>query len=105
MLGFYVASSPEKAAEVAREHVFAQRPNIPFPRYCALGPPETIAKLIQDYVDAGASKFVVRPMCPAGEAQEQLELFGRHVLPTFHKSPARPLQSNPSPSLAKRDYS
>ena len=101
MLGFYVASSPEKAAEVAREHVFAQRPNVPFQQYCALGPPETIAKLIHDYVDAGASKFVVRPMCPAGEAQEQLELFGRHVLPAFHKSPARPLQSNPSPSLAQ----
>jgi probable F420-dependent oxidoreductase len=101
MLGFYVASSPEKAADAASEHVFTQRPNVPFQQYCALGTPETIAKLIQDYVDAGASKFVARPMCGAQEAQEQLELFGRHVLPAFHKSPPSSLHSNPSPSLAQ----
>ena len=101
MLGFYVASSDEKAADIASEHVFAHRPNVPFTQYSAIGPPETIVKLIQDYLDAGASKFVARPMCSAGEAKEQLELFGRHVLPAFHKSTAASLQSSPSPSLAQ----
>ena len=84
MLGFYIASNPRKAADAAGPHVFAHRPNVPFPQYSAVGSPETAAKLIQDYVNAGASKFVARPMCPADEAIEQLELFGRHVLPAFH---------------------
>lgn len=84
MLGFYIAHNVEKAARVAGEHVFAHRPNVPFPQYCAVGPPENVAQLIQNYVDAGASKFVARPMCSAGEANNQLQLFGRHVLPAFH---------------------
>ena len=84
MLGFYIAPTVEKAARVAGEHVFAHRPNAPFQQYCAVGSAETVVQLIQDYVDAGASKFVARPMCSAEEANEQLELFGRHILPVFH---------------------
>ena len=101
MLGFYVTSDTEKAAEVAREHVFAHRPNVPFRQYSALGPPEAIADLIRDYVNAGASKFVARPMCGANEALEQLELFGRHVLPAFHKSPANAPKTTSFPTLAQ----
>ncbi len=104
MLGFYITSDTQKAAEVASEHVFAQRPNVPFRQYCALGPPETVAKLIQDYVNAGASKFVARPMCAANEAQEQLELFGRHVLPGFHNTPLNSSNPNPSTASHKPDY-
>ena len=40
---------------------------------------------IRDFLDAGASKFVVRPMCPPQEAIEQFELFGREIVPHFHK--------------------
>ena len=101
MLGFYITSDTQRAAEVAGEHVFAHRPNVSFRQYSALGTPETVATLIQDYVNAGASKFVARPMCAASEAREQLELFGRHVLPAFHKIPSGTPQPNPSPSLAK----
>ena len=104
MLGFYITSSPEKAAEVAREHVFVHRPNVHFQEFCALGPPETVAQLIQAYIDAGASEFVARPMCAAVEAREQLELFGRHVLPVFHKTPRKPLFSTLRPALLRLDY-
>ncbi len=98
MLGFYITTDPERAAEISREHVFVHRPKVPFREYCALGPPETVASLIQDYVNAGASKFVVRPMCGAEEALGQLELLGRHVLPAFHKAPSdayRPASAKP----------
>ena len=101
MLGFYIASTPEKAAAIAAEHVFAHRPNVPFHQYSAVGPPETVANLIQKYVDAGASKFVARPLCDAHEAHEQLELLGRHVLPAFHQTPANFPQTDPFSSLAQ----
>jgi hypothetical protein len=40
--------------------------------------------MIHTYVEAGASKFVVRPLCPGDESIEQLELMGQEVLPLFH---------------------
>ena len=101
MLGFYIASDPVRAAEVAREHVFAHRPDAGFQEYCALGPPESVAKLIQRYINAGASKFVARPMCGAAEAQQQLELFGRHVLPAFHNSTTAAPVVSPAGRLAQ----
>ncbi len=85
MLGFYVAPSIKAAAAVAEEGVLQHRPGVHYSEYCALGPPETVAGLIADYVAAGATKFVVRPMCPASQADEQLDIFGRDVLPLFHK--------------------
>ena len=84
MLGFYIAPTAEAASSVAEEHVLRHRPDAHYTEYSALGPPERVAGLIRDYLAAGASKFVVRPMCPAAEAQEQLELFGREILPLFH---------------------
>ena len=84
MLGFYIAASPEEAAVVAEPHVFQHRPNAHYTRYCALGPPKNVAATVREYLAAGASKFVVRPMCPAQQALEQLETFGREVLPMFH---------------------
>ena len=35
------------------------------------------------YIDAGAQKFVVRPLCPAEETMEQLEIMGTEILPQF----------------------
>lgn len=101
MLGFYIASDPEKAAETASNYVSAHRPDVPVHQYCALGSPDSVANLIQDYINARASKFVVRPMCSAEEADEQLELFGRHVLPAFHKSHNDSLSPDPTFSLVE----
>ncbi|PON19934.1 hypothetical protein C2W62_00100 [Candidatus Entotheonella serta] len=36
------------------------------------------------YVEAGASKFVVRPLCPGDESIDQLEMMGQDILPLFH---------------------
>jgi probable F420-dependent oxidoreductase len=84
MLGFYIASTVEKADAAAKGHVFSHRPDAHYLEYCAVGPPGKVGDLIREYLAAGASKFVVRPMCHEGEVHQQLELFGRHVLPEFH---------------------
>ena len=68
----------------ASGHVFSHRPDAHYLEYCAVGPPEKVGDLIRKYFAAGASKFVVRPMCDEWKVHEQLELFGRHVLPQFH---------------------
>ncbi len=86
LVGFFIASTQEKAASVAEPFITRARPDAHFTEYSALGTPEQVKDTIQCYLEAGASKFVVRPMCPPQQAIEQLELFGQEVLPYFHKS-------------------
>ena len=85
MLGYYITPDVEEATAKAHNFVTRHRPDVHFTDYSALGPAERIAEVINDYAQAGASKFVVRPMCPADETMEQLELMGSEVLPMFHK--------------------
>ena len=83
LVGFYIAPSREMAVSAA-ESDLRIRPDVHFANYSALGTPEQLKATIQSYLDAGASKFVVRPMCPPHRAVEQLEMFGRELLPYFH---------------------
>ena len=85
LLGFYIGPTQRQAALVAEPFLTRARPDAHFTEYTALGTPTQLKDTIQCYVDSGASKFVVRPMSPPEQALEQLELFGREVLPLFHK--------------------
>ncbi|MQF69936.1 LLM class flavin-dependent oxidoreductase [SAR202 cluster bacterium AD-804-J14_MRT_500m] len=84
MLGFCIAPTTEKASTVASPYLIRQRPEVSMNDYCGLGTPQHVADMITKYSNAGATKFVVRPMCPSNLAFEQLQLFGREVLPLFH---------------------
>jgi probable F420-dependent oxidoreductase len=84
LLGYYLASDTDKAVARAQQFVTRQRPDVPFTAFSAIGTPEDIAEVIQGYIEAGAHKFVVRPLCPGNETVEQLGLLGREVLPRFH---------------------
>ena len=64
------------------------RPDAPPTGYTAIGSPEDCRALVRRYVDAGASKFVMRPVCPPAELQEQLDLLAAEVLPAFHRTAA-----------------
>jgi alkanesulfonate monooxygenase SsuD/methylene tetrahydromethanopterin reductase-like flavin-dependent oxidoreductase (luciferase family) len=85
LLGYYIAPNVEDTIPKAYNFVTRHRPDAYFTEYSALGPAEQIAEKIQSYVKAGASKFVVRPLCPAEETMEQLDLLGSEVLPHFHR--------------------
>jgi len=47
-------------------------------------PPVWIGGRIHQYVDAGAAKFVVRPLCAGEEAMAQLAMLGQEIVPLFH---------------------
>lgn len=85
MLGYYITPDAEQATTKAHDFITRHRPDVHFTEYTALGPAERIAEVIDGYSRAGASKFVVRPMCPAEETMGQLEIMGSEVLPMFHK--------------------
>ena len=85
LMGFYIADDYEQAATKAHQFVTRHRPDAFFTEYTALGTTEQVAELIQRYIDAGGSKFAVRPLCAGDESMEQLEMMGQEVLPMFHK--------------------
>ena len=85
LVGYYISPNFEESVSKTHEFVIRHRPDAYFTEYSALGPPELIVEVIQRYIDAGASKFVVRPMCPADETIEQLDIMGSEILPQFHK--------------------
>jgi probable F420-dependent oxidoreductase len=63
MLSYYIAPDGQDATAKAAPYVTRNRPDVPFTDYSAVGTTEQIAEMIQRYVEAGASKFVVRPLC------------------------------------------
>ena len=85
LIGYYIAPTIEDATNVAEPFVTRPRPDAHFTEYSALGTPEQIADKIDQFLQAGATKFVMRPMCPPEQALQQLEMFGEEILPKFHK--------------------
>ena len=85
LLGYYISDDYEQAATKAHQFVTRHRPDAHFTEFTALGTTEQVGDLIQQYIDAGASKFAVRPLCAGDESMEQLEIMGQEVLPSFHK--------------------
>ena len=86
LIGYYI--SPDNLEETVSKtynYVTRHRPDAYFTEYSALGPSDAICETIQRYVDAGASKFVMRPLCQAEETMEQLDILGSDVLPMFVK--------------------
>ena len=85
LVSYNIAGSRQEAEEAARDHVLRNRPDSDFTQWSALGTPEQVGETIEHYIQAGAPKIVVRPVCAPQEAIRQLDLFGREVLPLFHK--------------------
>jgi len=84
MLSYYISDEGDKAVDKAAPFVTRNRPDVPYTAYSAVGTADQIAEMIQSYVEAGASKFVVRPLCPGDESIDQLERMGQEILPQFH---------------------
>jgi alkanesulfonate monooxygenase SsuD/methylene tetrahydromethanopterin reductase-like flavin-dependent oxidoreductase (luciferase family) len=55
-------------------------------RQCtAFGPPDVVVDRIEQYVKGGASKFILRPLCPPDRMLEQLAIVAEQVAPEFHR--------------------
>jgi probable F420-dependent oxidoreductase len=51
----------------------------------AFGPADVLRERIDEYAKAGASKFIVRPMCASERMLEQLARLADEVVPEFHR--------------------
>ena len=84
LLFTYVTDDAERARRIME----------PFVRALPLPPEEVAARFvvgsaaqcvekIQRFVEAGCSKFVLRPSCPPADVLPQINLYGREILPHF----------------------
>jgi probable F420-dependent oxidoreductase len=53
-------------------------------RCAAFGPPGLLVERLEEYVRAGGSKFILRPMGPPAETVDQLARLAAEVVPIFH---------------------
>lgn len=75
-----VADSPDEARDLAVGALPRRRDDVPFETYTAMGAPEQIIAKLNEYVDAGVTKFVLRPSGPPGVWMRQAELLATQVI-------------------------
>jgi probable F420-dependent oxidoreductase len=51
----------------------------------AFGPPDLVLERLEEYVQGGGSKFVLRPMCEPKRMLEQVEQMATEVVPLVHR--------------------
>lgn len=81
IVSFRIASTPASAREALVPGLVRPRPDVDLGDYYALGTPDDCIEMVRRYIDAGASKFVMRPVCGPDEIDAQLELLAREVVP------------------------
>jgi probable F420-dependent oxidoreductase len=79
LLPFYFADSADEAYEVAKNSIRLRPDLAPF-EFTALGTPGDVRQRIQQYINAGATKFVMRPCGRFKNWREQIEMLAREVI-------------------------
>jgi probable F420-dependent oxidoreductase len=80
----HVAPDAEQARQFGEQFRRRSFPEVSaerFDEFTAFGTAESVLQTLQDYVDAGCTKFVLRPVCPFEERVEQYERWSDDVIP------------------------
>ena len=86
LINYAFADSEAGALALAQPYVPRGRVDEATMRQCtAFGPAERLIEKVEEYVKAGASKFILRPLCPPDRMLEQLALVAERVCPEFHR--------------------
>jgi probable F420-dependent oxidoreductase len=81
IVNFRIAGNRASAQEGMVTGLVRRRPDAQPDEYCALGTPDDCIAMIRRYIDAGASKFVMRPACTPEEIDAQIDILARNVVP------------------------
>jgi probable F420-dependent oxidoreductase len=85
IIPFVFAPSPEEGWRAAEPHLPRDRADPTTLRaMTAVGPPEAVAAVIDRFVAAGGTKFVLRPMTTGPAMLEQVARLAAEVVPAFH---------------------
>jgi len=85
LINFAVADSSEAALAMAEPYIQRGRVDDATMKQCtAFGPADAVIAKIEEYVKSGASKFILRPLCPPARMLEQLAILAERVAPEYH---------------------
>ena len=84
ILDYCIAGSHKEALAEATKTSMLRRPDLPQGDYAALDAPEPIRALLERYIEAGASKFVLRPACSPERLFQQVDLLAQEIIPYIH---------------------
>ena len=79
LLPFYFGRSVDEAYEAAKKSL-RLRPELSPLDFTALGTPEQVRQRMGEYINTGATKFVMRPCGPFEKWHEQIEMLAREVI-------------------------
>jgi len=79
LIPFYFAANAEKALDTAAPSV-RPRADMPVTDFTAFGTAEEVRARITAYIEAGATKFIMRPCGPLEGWREQIEILAREVI-------------------------
>ncbi|HUK39621.1 MAG TPA: TIGR03619 family F420-dependent LLM class oxidoreductase [Candidatus Acidoferrales bacterium] len=79
---YLIAPNSDEAEQIARP-LARRRPDIAPQEYSALGTAEHVFRKLHDYIDAGATKFVMRPLGPKESLRQQIEILAKEVIPAL----------------------
>jgi probable F420-dependent oxidoreductase len=80
ILPYAVTDDPAAVLERVGPAVRRLRPDLAVEEYALVGSADACVERLKGYIAAGASKFVLRPVCPPGELFTQLELLAERVI-------------------------
>jgi alkanesulfonate monooxygenase SsuD/methylene tetrahydromethanopterin reductase-like flavin-dependent oxidoreductase (luciferase family) len=82
LVPYCFAPTAEEAENIAGPSI-RRRQEIAPQHYCALGTPEQVRGKLREYIDAGATKFVMRPYGPKESLRAQVESLAKEVIPAL----------------------
>ena len=84
LISFCFAASRVEAEGLASPYLLRRRSDVDYREFAAFGNPGDVIAVIDEFIDAGATKLVLRPACPPELMMQQLETLGREVIPRYH---------------------
>ncbi|HUG38298.1 MAG TPA: TIGR03619 family F420-dependent LLM class oxidoreductase [Candidatus Limnocylindrales bacterium] len=86
LINFCLADTPDAAIAMAEPYVPRGRVDeATFRRCTAFGDASVLATRIEEYVKGGASKFILRPLCPPGAMLDQFARLAEEIVPEYHR--------------------
>ena len=82
LVPYAIASRSEEALRLAGPSI-RRRQDIAPQEYSALGTAQQVREKLGKYIDAGATKFVMRPFGPKESLRKQVELLAQEVIPAL----------------------
>jgi probable F420-dependent oxidoreductase len=82
LVPYVFANDSEEALKIAGPSI-RRRQDISPSDYSALGTPEQVRRKIREYIDAGATKFVMRPYGSKETHVEQVQILAKEVIPAL----------------------